>query len=203
MKRLLFILTCALLLLMAVAAVPAMAGAPLPAEPQLPMHTAILWYPFDGFWFEFPDGTFATEIDHPVGDPIPNDYNVVVGSGWVTMTLGRANSVGNYLQYQVKVDGVVKTSFRQSQRFWTGAFRGELDPTTQPFNAKIGAGLWVNYLFMPLKTPAPGTYALEVTERLSHTTTDMLVPLSGPLNHPMMYKPYVDSLPTGTFTIAP
>ncbi len=119
------------------------------------------------------------------------------------MTLGRANSVGNYLQYRVKVDGVVKTTFNQSKGFWTGAFRGELDPTTQPFNAKIRAGLWVNYLFIPLKTPAPGTHALDVTERLSHTTTDMIAPIEGTARHPIMYKPYVDSLPTGSFTIAP
>jgi hypothetical protein len=202
MKRLLFILVCALLLLMAVAAVPAMAGAPLRAEPPLPMHTAILWYPFDGSWFEYPDGTYASEIDHSVGDVISSDYDIVVGSGWVTMTLGRANSVPNYLQYRVKVDGAVTTSFSLSKRFWSGAFRGELDPMTQPFNAKIGAGLWVNYLFMPVKTLAPGTYALDVTERLTHTTTDMLF-AGEPSSHPLMYKPYVDSLPTGSFTIAP
>jgi hypothetical protein len=203
MKRLLFVLTCALLLLMAVATVPAMAGAPLPAEPQLPMHTAILWYPFDGFWFEFPDGTFASEVDHLAGDPIPADYKLVVGSGWLTLTLGRANSVANYLQYQVKVDGVVKVTFGQSKTFWTGAFRESFDPTFAPFNPKIGAGLWSNWLFMRLKTPAPGTYALDVTERLTHTTTDMLVPAGEPSRHPIMYKPYVDTLPTGTFTIAP
>jgi hypothetical protein len=201
MRRLLFILAC-VLLLMAVATVPAMAGAPLAAQPQLPMHTAILWYPFDGFWFEFPDGTFATEIDHPVGDAIPSDYGLVVGSGWVTMTLGRANSVPNCLQYRVKVDGLLKTTFRQSKAFWTGAFPGEFDPTTQPFNAKIGAGLWINFLFIPLDTPGPGTHTLDVAERLAHTTTDMLAPVGGSSSHPVMFKPYVDCLPTGSITIA-
>jgi|BarGraNGADG00212_2_1021979.scaffolds.fasta_scaffold10555_3 hypothetical protein len=202
MKRITLIVALVLLLALAVVG-PAMAGAPLPAQPQLPMHTAILWYPYDGFWFEFPDGTFASEIDHLAGDPIPADYNLVVGSGWVTLTLGRANSVPYYLQYRVKVDGDVKTTFAQSKAFWTGAFTNGPDPLFPPFNAKIGALPWVNYLFMPLKTPAPGTYALDVTERLSHTTTDMIAPIEGTARHPIMYKPYVDSLPTGSFTIAP
>jgi len=75
MKRITLIVALVLLLALAVVG-PAMAGAPLPAQPQLPMHTAILWYPYDGFWFEFPDGTFASEIDHLAGDPIPADYNL-------------------------------------------------------------------------------------------------------------------------------
>jgi hypothetical protein len=94
-------------------------------------------------------------------------------------------------------------TFGPSKRFWTGAFRATPDPALESFNTKIGAGRWANFLFMPLETPAPGTYVLDVAERLSHTTTDMLVPVGEPSRHPIMFKPYVDSLPTGTFTIAP
>ena len=200
MKRITFIVALVLLLSLAVVG-PALASAPLPAEPPLAANTAVLWYPYDGSWYEFPGGTLASAVFHDVGDPISHDYGLAVGSGWLTMTLGRANSVPNYLQYQVKVDGVVKTSFAQSRAFWTGAFRESFDPTFAPFNAKIGAGLWANWLFMPLKTPAPDTYALDVTERLTHTTTDMLVSVGEPSRHPIMYKPYVDPLPTGSFTI--
>ena len=109
-------------------------AAALAAEEYVPPpNTALLWYPFDGWWAEFPVGI---EVDHLAGTPIPVGYDVWVGSGWVGRTYGLVKTMPNCLQYSVDIPGVADLDFRQSRAYWKAPYMTDDLPG---FNPHIGA----------------------------------------------------------------
>lgn len=189
MKRLSLLLACALLLLMAVGAAPAIAGAPVEA-PDLGTSVAYVAFPWNGWWFGFDaDGGY---VEGEPGVPIPSSYDVFIGGGWVGMTLGLVSTIPNYYQLQIAIDGAVTTTFAQSRICWSGAFPTELFPEDGfgPFNPRMGAKPYANFIIIPAGDLAPGTHTLVVTEWMKHRTTDLLELIDDPLTHPEMFAPY-------------
>jgi hypothetical protein len=191
MRKVLFLILCVLLL--GVVAAPALATEPVP-----PPDTAVLWWPFDGSWYDFPAGV-PEGVLHDAGTPIPNGDDVWIGSGWVAETRGLVRTVPIYLQYKVDVPGVLTTKWADSRSHWWAPF--VTDGQIPAFNPRIGAKTWAIYVFFPLGKLGPGDYTGAVSERCTHTTTDLGI-LRENGHGPTMFKPWLTDYPEMSFSVS-
>ena len=176
MKKLLFVCVLAAVVFGLLAA-PALAGRKVKTA-RPPADVPVLFAQLSdevtgyGLWFV---NTGAT--DNPWNDltfyvtddlsPIPANTDVVATTGWLGAIYGQVKNLTKYLHTSVDITGPdFHRHFTNAQvaPYWTGPHQwdlwwsrffgdpetGELGTPPLPFNPKIGAGVYLNHLFLPI-----------------------------------------------------
>jgi hypothetical protein len=192
MKRLLFLLACALLLILAIAA-------PAPAADK------IQWQVIVGpHWSGEPFIAYVNQTDHTFGyldeggnlfTSVPTAAtNVVVGDAVAFVNRGNMKVFAKAYFQEMTVDDpdgkrVVDIDRTECHDFWGPLYHYNdfvgPDGPLLPYNPRIGAGMWEKDWLQPLPlNPAtgkvkPGTYTVTYNSMLTHRCADPMWPDRG------------------------
>lgn len=201
MKRLLFVLVCALLLLAATAA-PAAArdSYPTPAYPPL-------WY---GVGCMGPYAFWVNETTHAAGmlegTTIPAGYPVYVGETWICCTYGQSIRQAKALLQQLEVWTVNKDGSKNmlvdidestSQSRWVGPYNVNVAYSHDwtPYRPQVQTGMWGMDWMIPLGKLAKGEYFYNYSDLQLHWVSDPLFEAT-----PLHYEPDAKWVDHGTYT---
>lgn len=177
MKRMTLVVALAMVLALVVAA-PAFGFAVTPDD-------GAYVFPYDGSWTGVVDGEMVT-LNDP-GTPIPAGTSVWISSGWITYTRGRAQTIPQYLLYKLSINGdPVVPTFAAGKLIWSKVYAESLYDVYPPFNPRIGAKMFTRDWWVPLGVLDEGTYAGVLTEKYTHTTTDLMGGYYDGQFHPFM-----------------
>ena len=183
MKKLQFLIGCALLLLLATAA-PALADANL--------------YYVNAIG----EGTTLVDVSAKTATPVaavPVGTDVRIQSGWITTSLGLANSAPDAILQRLTVldpkgNPVPACEVDESncRGFWTAPFLWDGWDTPlgylSPYNPNRSAGIWARFWLVPFVPLTRGTYTIYYTEVWTRAIADPAWDQPG--SYPPVYPAY-------------
>ncbi|HEY5387063.1 MAG TPA: hypothetical protein VIL79_04085 [Thermoleophilia bacterium] len=144
-------------------------------------------FPYDSTWVGVAGGEMVSFNN--AGVHIPRGTSVWISSGWITYTKGRAQTIPQFLQYKLSIDGdPIVPTFAAGKLIWSKVYAESLYADYPPFNPRLGAKMFARDWWVPLGAPDVGTYEGVLTEKFSHTTTDLMGGYYDGQHHPFMVK---------------